>query len=222
MENIVSGNPTWDLLLGVCLFLIVLYGFIIGQAKTIKTLLALYPAYFISDFMGTLLPTLLPDYFSKFQIAIINGDSTKLIDLSPEIDFSGLYWIVGTKLFFFFLFWILITVKSPFFIDMPENRKKIGNAFLHFIYSIAFGILFVNIVLLLMSGYSIFAQDMPTHILSAYMKESFLITLFIKFYGSWFSFPAFVLILSGFLYAPVEDDDEDEPEEAREEIITTA
>jgi hypothetical protein len=211
-----AGEPTWDLLLGVCLLLVIVYGFIIGQSKTIKTLLALYPAYFIADLAGAFLPTAFPSFFPDWKIAFINGESTKIIDLSPTIDMSSVYTIVGIKIFIFFLAWLLITVKSPFTVEIPENRKTIGGGFLHFIISLAFGFLFVDIVLLLLSGYSIFAHSVPSHILSGFMEQSFLITMFIKFYGSWFAVPAFVLILSGFLHAPVKDDEIEEESEGEE------
>lgn len=209
----ISGGPTWDLLLAICLLLVVVYGFIIGQSKTTKTLLALYPAYFIADLTGAFIPSLLPSFFPEWKIAFINGESTRVINLSPSVDMSSIYTIVGIKLILFFIFWLLITVKSPFTIQIPENASKMGNAFLHFILSLVFGLLFVDIILLLLSGYSVFAHSVPSHILTPYMTQSFLITLFIKFYGSWFAVPAVVLVLSGFLHSPVKEDVLEETEE---------
>ena len=199
-----AGTPSWDLLLGVVLFIIIVYGFIIGNAKTFKTLLALYPAFFMADILGKFLPTLFPN----LAIAFINNEEVKTFTLSQQTD--SLQVIIITKIVVFLLFWLLITVKTPFQVEIETNNKKIGNVFLHFILSLSFGILLMNVVLHLLSGLSVFGDDPVFHILAGVMAESFLVTLFIQFSGVWFAVPALVLVLSGFLHSPAEEEEEEE------------
>jgi len=198
-----SGAPSWDLLLGIVLLIIIIYGFIIGNAKTFKTLLALYPAFFTADILGKFLPQLFPN----LQIAFINNSEVTTFTLSQQTD--SLQTIIITKMIIFFAFWILITVKTPFHVEIETNNKKIGNIFLHFILSLSFGILLVNIVLLLLSGLSVFGNDPVFHILAGVMTQSFLVTLFIQFSGIWFAVPSLVLVLSGFLHSPAEEEDDE-------------
>lgn len=206
-----TGSPSWDFLLGSILAIIIIYGFIIGNAKTFKTLLALYPAFFMADILGKFLPSLFPN----LQIAFINNSDVTTFTLSEQTD--SLETIIITKIIVFLIFWILITVKTPFTVEIKTNNKKIGNLFLHFILSLSFGILLMNVILLLLSGLSVFGDDPVFHILAGVMSESFLVTLFIQFSGVWFAVPSLVLVLSGFLHSPEEEEEEIEIHE--EEII---
>lgn len=206
----ISGDPTWDLILVIILCIVIIYGFIIGQAKTLKTLLSLYPAFFIADIVGGFLPSLFPN----LKIAFINNNDITTLTLSQQTD--SLQAIIITKMIIFLVFWILIILKTPFEIQMEENSKKIGNMFLHLLISLTFGLLLSSLVLLLLSGFSAFGGNPNFYMLNNIIEESFLIPLFIKFVGIWLAIPGVVLVLSGFLHKPIVEESNDEEEVSEE------
>lgn len=208
--SFISGDPTWDLLLVIILCIVIIYGFIIGQAKIFKTLLSLYPAFFIADIVGGFLPSLFPN----LKIAFINNNDITTLTLSQQTD--SLQAIIITKMIIFLVFWILIILKTPFEIQMEENSKKIGNMFLHLLISLTFGLLLSSLVLLLLSGFSAFGGNPNFYILDSIIEESVLIPLFIQFAGIWLAIPGVVLVLSGFLHKPIVEESNDEEEVSEE------
>ena len=78
------------------------------------------------------------------------------------------------------------------------------------IISLSFSLLFVNVILLLLSGWSVIGFDPARHVLDAMMSDSFLSIQFVKYYGIFFALPALVLMFSVLLYAEVKDEEEEE------------
>ncbi len=190
-----SSTPTWDFLIASSLLIIVIYSFIIGQPKTLKSLFAVYPAFFVADILGFLLPS----FFPNLSIAFIKNDIVEeTISISDQID--SLQFIIGVKVVVFLFFWIVF-MKSEFFaVEAPNHSDKFGNALLFFALSFSYACLIMNIILLFLSGYGVFSLDPFTHILKEVMDNSFLSVLFVRYAGIWFAFPAFVLSLVPVLY----------------------
>ncbi len=193
--HFLSSSPTWDFLIASSLLIIVIYSFIIGQPKTLKSLLALYPSFFVADIVGVFLPTLFP----RLSIAFIKDNTLEgTITLSDHL--TSLQFVIAIKVIVFIFFWIVF-MKSEFFaVEAPNHSDKFGNALLFFALSLTYACLVMNIVLLFLSGYSIFGLDPFTHILQEVMDSSFLSVLFVRYSGIWFAFPAIVLALAPLLY----------------------
>lgn len=193
--SFLSSSPTWDFLIASSLLIIVIYSFIIGQPKTLKSLLVLYPAFFVADIFGAFLPNLFP----RLSIAFIKDNTVEgTISLSEQI--TSLQFVIGIKVVVFLFFWIIF-MKSEFFaIEAPTHSDKFGNSLLFFTISLSYACLIMNIVLLYLSGYSIFGPDPFTHILKGVMDSSFLSALFVRYSGIWFALPAVILALAPLLY----------------------
>lgn len=165
-------------------------------------MMVVYPAFFIADFLSQLLPNLFP----SLKIAFITNDKvTKTLTLSEQM--SSMEIVVGIKIIFFLIFWVLLVRQPILEIASPDNEEKIGNMFLHFILSLGFGLLFIAAILVLLSGYSVFGYDPAVHILKDLITDSFLAHIFVNFAGIFFAFPAVVLILGSFLHTNVEEED---------------
>lgn len=204
--EIFGVNPSWDALILVSILIVSVYGFIVGESKTIKALLIAYPAFFVADLLSRFLPQLFP----SLKIAFITDDTvTGVVTLSEQI--NSLQIVVGLKLIFFLLFFIGLIRLSFVQIEGIESGKKFGNILLFGIVSLSFSLLFVNILLLLYSGYSIVGFSGLSHVLAEVAPQSFLATLFVNYYGVFFALPAMVLLISVFLYSA--DTEDEEPEE---------
>lgn len=200
-----TSTPSWDFLIAAALCIVAVYGFIVGESKTIKALLVIYPAFFVADVFSIFIPSLFPD----LSIALIKDNAIAgTVTLSQQL--SSLHIVVGIKLIIFLLVWVTLIRISFFEIEAKENGSSIGNLFLFGIISLSFSLLFVNVILLLISGWSVLGFDPSQHILDAMMTNSFLSIQFVKYHGIFFALPAIVLLFSVLLYAEVQEDGEDE------------
>ena len=198
-------TPTWDFLIAASLLIVALYGFIVGESKTIKALLSIYPAFFVADVFSIFIPSLFPD----LSIALIKDNVVAgTVTLSQQL--SSLHIVVGIKLIIFLFVWITLIRISFFEVEAKENGSNVGNIFLFGIISLSFSLLFVNVILLLLSGWSVIGFDPARHVLDAMMSDSFLSIQFVKYYGIFFALPALVLMFSVLLYAEVKDEEEEE------------
>lgn len=197
-------QPSWDIIIILTILLVSIYGFIIGESKTLKALLVSYPAFFMADFLSRLLPQLFP----SLKIAFITNDTvSSVFTLSEQI--QSLHIVTGIKLFVFLVFFIALVRLSFVQIEALEGGKKIGNFFLFGVIALTFALLFINILLLLYSGYSVIGFSGLPHVLESVAPQSFLATLLVEYYGIFFALPALILPLSVFLYTPEEPDTEE-------------
>jgi len=197
-------QPSWDIIIILAILLVSIYGFIIGESKTLKALLVSYPAFFMADFLSRLLPQLFP----SLKIAFITNDTvSSVFTLSEQI--QSLHIVTGIKLFVFLVFFIALVRLSFVQIEALEGGKKIGNFFLFGVITLTFALLFINILLLLYSGYSVIGFSGLPHVLESVAPQSFLATLLVEYYGIFFALPALILPLSVFLYTPEEPDTEE-------------
>lgn len=198
-------TPSWDILILAALFIVALYGFIVGESKTIKALLSIYPAFFVADLFSLFIPSLFPN----LSIALIKDNAIAgTVTLSQQL--SSLHIVVGIKVILFILVWLALIRISFFEIEAKENGSSIGNMFLFGIISLSFSLLFINVLLLLLSGWSVIGFDPALHVLEAMQSSSFLSIQFVKYYGVFFALPALILLFSVFLYSPEKTDEEDE------------
>lgn len=189
-------TPTWDFILLVSIFIFSLFGIVIGESKIIKALLVLYPSFFIADFFSIFLPSLFPN----ISIALISdGEIETMVTLSEQI--TSLYIYAGIKIAIFLLVWIVLFRFSFFEISAKNCKTSIGNMFLLGIISLSFALLFINIVLLLLSGWSIVSFDTTHHVLSAVTSTSFLALHFVNYHGLFFGIPAIVLMFALLLHS---------------------
>lgn len=197
-------QPSWDIVIILAIFLVSVYGFIIGESKTLKALLALYPSFFMADFLSRLLPQLFP----SLKIAFITNDTvSSVFTLSEQV--QSLHIVTGIKIVVFLLFFIALVRLSFLKIEALEGGKKVGNFLLFGVIAFTFALLFINILLLLYSGYSVIGFSGLPHVLESVAPQSFLATLLVEYYGVFFALPALVLPLSVFLYTPEEPEDEE-------------
>lgn len=198
--DFLSSSPTWDFLIASSLVTIVIYSFVIGQPKTLKSMMSLYPAFFVADIVGVFLPALFP----KLSIAFIKDNTLEgTFSLSDQV--ASLQFIIAIKVIVFLFFWIVF-MKSEFFaVEAPNHSDHFGNALLFFAISVSYACLLMNIVLLFLSGYSVFGQDPFSHILKDVMNSSFLSVLFVRYTGIWFAIPPIVLALAPLLYRAGKD-----------------
>lgn len=194
--DILTFTPSWDFILFSLICFTTLFGVIVGESKIIKGILVLYPAFFVADFFSIFLPSLFPD----ISIALVsNGEISNIVTLSEQI--TSLYIYSGIKIFIFCAIWLILFQFAFFEISAKNCKNSIGNMFLLGIISLSFALLFINTVLLLLSGWSIVGFDTTHHILSAMADTSFLALHFVKYNGIFFAIPAIVLLFALLLHS---------------------
>jgi len=194
--DFLTFTPSWDFILFTIICFLTLFGVVIGESKIIKGLLVAYPSFFVADFFSVFLPSLFP----SISIAIINnGEISNVLRISEQI--TSLYIYSGAKIFIFCIIWIILFRFTFFEISAKNCKNSIGNMFLLGIISLSFSLLFTNIVLLLLSGWSIVGFDTTHHILSAMSDTSFLALHFVKYHGLFFAIPAVILMFALLLHS---------------------
>lgn len=191
-----------ELILASIILIIILFTAYIGISKTIKATLSAYPAFFVADIFSIIIPSLFPN----FKVALIKDNAIETtITISEKL--TSHYIIVAIKILIFLAILIALIKISFFQIEKIKCGSSWGNIFLFFIIYLSFSLLILNILFLLYSGYSIVGFDESKHVLSTIMNQSFIMTLFVKYHGIFFSIPPIILILSSFLYSESNNSD---------------
>ncbi len=194
--DFLTFTPSWDFILFTLICFFTLIGVIIGESKTIKGLLVAYPSFFVADFFSVFLPSLFPN----ISIALIsNGEISNVLTISEQI--TSLYIYSGIKIFLFCVIWLVLFQFTFFEISAKNCKNSVGNLFLLGIISLSFALLFINIILLLLSGWSIVGFDTVHHVLSEMTSESFLALHFVQYNGLFFAVPAVILMFALLLHS---------------------
>ncbi len=194
--DFLTFTPSWDFILFTIICFLTLFGIVIGESKVIKGVLVAYPAFFVADFFSIFLPSLFPN----ISIALISdGEISSVLTLSEQI--TSLYIYAGIKVFIFCLLWLVLFQFTFFEISAKNCKNSVGNLFLLGIISLSFALLFINTILLLLSGWSIVGFDTTHHILSSIADSSFLALHFVKYNGLFFAIPAITLMFALLLHS---------------------
>jgi len=178
---------SWDIFIVSLLVLIVVYSFIIGVNRTIKTIIATYLGILSADGLGNIV-----DQFFLSSPKVTAG--LKVFNLSGFADS-----LINLKIIIFLSVLVLITIKGPFEVNIESFRFKILNGLSHAWFTVLSSTLIISTVLVYLGGSSLIQGVAQESNLVEIYTQSKNVRLMIDYYNFWFSLPVISVIIFSFL-----------------------
>ncbi len=179
---------SWDIFIVSLLILIIVYSFIIGMNRTIKTIIASYLGILSADGLGNIL-----DQYVLASPKIVAG--LQVFDLSGFTDS-----LINMKIIIFLSVLVLITIKGPFNVHLEKFRFSIMNAVTHAWFTILSSALIISTVLVYLGGSSLIQGVSTESNLVEIYTQSQNVRVMIDYYNFWFSLPVISIILFSFVH----------------------
>lgn len=175
---------SWNLVLLSSFVLAFAYNFILGQNATVKLIISTYIAILTADGVADILKIYVFDVAPGFNTLV--GDH------------KALFFIV-LRIALFLISIVVFSMKGGFVIELEKHEHWAFRGFLHAIFAVLSGALFIATVLIYLSGNSfvegmLFASNIEIY------KESFIAQILIDYYQVWFSLPAITFLVTSFLF----------------------
>jgi len=184
---------SWDIFIVSLLILIVVYSFIIGVNKTIKTIIASYLGILCADGLGNIL-----DQYFLASPKVVAG--LKVFNLSGFTDS-----LINMKILIFLFVLVLITIKGPFEVNLEKFRFAILNAITHTWFTFLSSTLVISTVLVYLGGSSLIQGVASESNLAEIYTQSQNVRMMIDYYNFWFSLPVLSVILFSFFSTTEEE-----------------
>jgi len=180
-------SVSWDLTIVVFFAIVMCYSFIIGKHQSVKIIIASYIAVLATQGVGNVLHRLIGTSDTFLTSIGMEGDTTIL----PV-----------AKIFFFALCVILFVLRSGIDITFEQERSTIINIVSTALFGFATAGLIVSILLTYATGTAILDSGIFTSApLLPVLKESTLMQIMIFNQDVWYTLPAFLIIVIGFLHS---------------------
>lgn len=184
---------SWDIFIVSLLILIVVYSFIIGINKTIKTIIASYLGILCADGLGNIL-----DQYFLASPKVVAG--LKVFNLSGFTDS-----LINLKILIFLFVLVLITIKGPFEVNLERFRFAILNALTHTWFTFLSSTLVISTVLVYLGGSSLIQGVSSESNLVEIYTQSQNVRMMIDYYNFWFSLPVLSVIIFSFFSSITEE-----------------
>lgn len=176
---------TWDLFVIVFFAIIIAYSFIVGKHESVKIIIATYIAIVAVQGIGNILER-------------ISGESEPVLNvLGVSLDITLLS---TTKLLLFVITIIFLAVRGGMEIEYANETGTFLNTFLTGLFGFATAGLLLSTLLTYTAGLPLLSSTLtesPT--ISPLLSQSILLATMIKNQDLWFSLPAILLIVVGFI-----------------------
>lgn len=176
---------SWDLFIIVFFAVIMTYTYIIGKHETVKIILASYIALVCVQAVSSILDRFAPEL----------GAVWATIGLTPDIQMISV-----TKLFFFIAIVLFLAIRGGFRVEYSKDENAIINGVITGLVGFATGGLLMATLLTYIAGLPLLDASLATNAsLSPIVQQSPLMQIMIFNQDLWFSLPALVLVVIGFL-----------------------
>jgi hypothetical protein len=178
-------TPTWDLFIIVFFGLVITYSFIIGKHEAIKVIVSTYIAILAVEGIGNIIDRLSGESLPMLNIVGISLDSTVL---------------TGVKLVLFIALIIFIAVRGGLEIGYTKDPGGFVNIILTAVFGMATAGLLMITLFIFVADVQILDPNME-HLanIAPLLEKSKLMQVMILNQDLWFSLPALLLIIVGFL-----------------------
>lgn len=176
---------TWDLIVIVFFAVIVAYSFIVGKDESVKIIIASYIAIVAVQALGNLLE-------------MFTGQSQSMLDL---LGFGLDMEVVGIiKLLLFVLMIIFLSIRGGFEMEYAKDLGGIWEPVLTGAFGFATAGLLLSSLLTYVAAMPILDDALAAApLLASLLSDSDLVRMMVDYQNIWFSLPALLLLVVGFL-----------------------
>ena len=178
-------TPTWDLFIIVFFGLVITYSFIIGKHESIKVIISTYIAILAVEGMGNIIERLSGDSLPMLSMVGLSMDSTVL---------------TAIKLVLFIALIVFIAVRGGLEIGYSKDPGGLINVVLTAVFGMATAGLLLITLFIFVADIQILDPNIENiAAIAPLLEKSKLMQVMILNQDLWFSLPALLLIVVGFL-----------------------